>query len=462
MPKLKLNFFQQSTGHIVYGIVLLVLTIVFMLANTFIIQNRYSNVLEVAVQRHSYYVAKIFTSTAYKDLDNYEELQNKLNVIQQNNTDVVGMDILAKKGEGFEVVASFQEEKIGNDANDTNYILSWAIDDGISYRVPDFRRGYEDNKLWEVVMPVRDYEGNKKLLLVIYLSYSLVQEVEDQAYIFSTIVLIATTLVISLLLLLNLRFFEYAILLKRLKSVDQMKDEFISIASHELRTPITTIKGFLSMLLEGDFGDLGDEGKKTLKIMDSSVKRLGSLVEDLLNVSRIEQNRLKLSPEKMNLVEALNNIGDEFKLRAEEKGLKLILSVPEDLPDIYADPDKLTQVMVNLVGNSVKYTKKGEVEIIAKQTDNKFINITIKDTGIGMTAKEREQLFSKFYRIQGEETKGIVGTGLGLWITKQLVELMGGEIFVDSIKHVGSQFYFTVPIYSSQGKDETEYKEEEK
>jgi len=102
------------------------------------------------------------------------------------------------------------------------------------------------------------------------------------------------------------------------------------------------------------------------------------------------------------------------------------------------------------LGNSIKYTKQGEIELIAKKTDEKLITITIKDSGIGMDASEREKLFEKFYRVQGEETRGIIGTGLGLWITKQLVELMGGTISVDSIKHVGSQFYFTIPIYNKE------------
>jgi signal transduction histidine kinase len=145
----------------------------------------------------------------------------------------------------------------------------------------------------------------------------------------------------------------------------------------------------------------------------------------------------------------LDSLIDEFSLRAKEKGLVLKLNKDEKLPSIWADEDKLRQVIINLLGNAIKYSRRGEIELMAKKTDNKFITITVKDTGIGMTAQEREKLFEKFYRIQSDDTKGIVGTGLGLWITKQLIELMGGNIYVDSIKNVGSQFYFTVPIYNS-------------
>ena len=155
-----------------------------------------------------------------------------------------------------------------------------------------------------------------------------------------------------------------------------------------------------------------------------------------------------ISPKIISLPEVLESIEAEFSLRMEEKGLKFKLIKEGELPTIWADEDKFRQILVNLMGNAIKYTKQGEIELIAKQTELKFVTINVKDTGIGMDAKEREALFEKFYRVQTEDTRGIVGTGLGLWITKQLVELMGGKIYVDSIKHVGSQFYFTVPVYN--------------
>ena len=134
--------------------------------------------------------------------------------------------------------------------------------------------------------------------------------------------------------------------------------------------------------------------------------------------------------------------------------MSLKINIAEDLPAVSADQDKLRQIIINLMGNAVKYTKKGEIEMAASQQDKKFVRITVKDSGLGISAPARTNLFNKFYRVQTDDTKGIVGTGLGLWITKQLVELMGGEIFVDSIEHVGSQFYFTIPIYIGEKKDE--------
>ena len=202
------------------------------------------------------------------------------------------------------------------------------------------------------------------------------------------------------------------------------------------------------MMLEGDYGNLNEAGVKGFKIMEASVNRLGNLVEDLLNVSRIEQNRLIVKQEPLNTVEILNSLADEFDLRVEQKGLKFKKDISGDLPKIWAAEDKFRQVVINLLGNAVKYTKKGEIEFSAKKENDKFLTVMVKDSGVGMSAEERKNLFEKFYRIQSDETRGIIGTGLGLWITKQIVEMMGGEIFVDSIKHVGSQFYFTIPIYN--------------
>jgi len=452
MAKAKTKFFQNRNFQLVYGIVLFVLIISIIAINSIVVFSGAKTNLDVSLQRHTLYLSRLFSATTQEYLDDHEALQQKLNNVRDINPEIANIDVLVKKGEVFEVVASFDEQKVGSEVGDVNYILSWAVDDGIATKIVDYREGKEGG-LWEVVIPFRDISREKQALLVTQISYDVVSDLEKSLFTRSMIALVVSLIIVMLLLSLNLRLFEYTVLFKKLKEVDQMKDEFISIASHELRTPITTIKGFLSMLLEGDYGNLGEEGTKTLKIMDASVKRLGSLVEDLLNVSRIEQNRLKLSPKRVKTLEILNSINDEFQLRTKEKNLGLRLQIPNDLPDTFTDEDKFRQILVNLVGNSVKYTKKGEIDIIAKQTDKKFVTITIKDTGIGMSAKEREQLFSKFYRIEGEETKGIVGTGLGLWITKQLVELQGGEIFVESIKHVGSKFDFTVPIYTGQADD---------
>ncbi|HPM38853.1 MAG TPA: HAMP domain-containing sensor histidine kinase, partial [Candidatus Pacearchaeota archaeon] len=260
-------------------------------------------------------------------------------------------------------------------------------------------------------------------------------------------ILLLGVILIVLLLLVNSRLFEYSILYNKIKEVDEMKDEFISMTSHELRTPVTVIKGYVQMMIE-EAKDLNikKEGMEYLSIINTSTERLGNLIEDLLDVSRIEQGRFKTDLKEINAKPVIEETIKEMSFQAKEKGLSLNFEVIENTNDlINVDKDKLKQVLINIIGNSIKYTNEGSVDVkISNKEDN--LVISIKDTGIGMSAKEREHLFEKFYRIKNKKTQDVVGTGLGLWITKQIVEMMKGSIFVDSIEEVGTQVTIQFPL----------------
>jgi signal transduction histidine kinase len=449
MAKKSNNFLLKQSGQVVYAIVLIILIPLAIILNTIWSVRNFQTDIDISLQRQALMIGQIFDASIYDDTASQDELQDKVKKIEASGIEVRNFDILIKEGESFEVIASFDEDKIGNSRDDLNYVISWHKNQAIATLVSGIlEKGQDSERLWEIVMPLKNSNGEKEALISLQLSLELIDDLVKDTLTQSYVILAITILIIILLLALNTRLFEHALLFRKLKEVDKMKDEFISIASHELRTPITTLKGFISMTLEGDYGELDESGRKGFKIMEASANRLAALVEDLLNVSRIEQNRLAVHPKIINLTEILESLSAEFEFRVKEKGLKFKLIKVDNLPRIWADEDKFRQVLINLIGNAIKYTKKGDIELIARADDKKFITLNVKDTGLGMDAKEREGLFQKFYRIQGEETKGIVGTGLGLWITKQLVELMGGKIYVDSIKHVGSQFYFTVPIYN--------------
>jgi two-component system phosphate regulon sensor histidine kinase PhoR len=174
------------------------------------------------------------------------------------------------------------------------------------------------------------------------------------------------------------------------------------------------------------------------RAIDSS-ERLETLVEDLLNVSRIEQKRLDVKNEEVELEPIIQDIISQLKIPADEKKLSLKHKKPkEKLPLVLADPERLKQALINLIGNSIKYTEKGSIEITTK-IENDKLEIKIADTGIGMSAEEQKHLFEKFHRVQNEKTAKIIGTGLGLWITKQIIELMNGKIYLESMKDVGTQ-----------------------
>lgn len=240
------------------------------------------------------------------------------------------------------------------------------------------------------------------------------------------------------------RIIDYTTLYEDLKQVDQLKDDFISMASHELKTPLTTIRGYSEFITDGE--TVPEEYKEYSRRIDVSSKQLAFLVEDMLDVSRIEQGRMQFNIEKILAPDFISQLVPDFKTLAEEKKLSLIY-LSQGLTHAYVqgDPVRLRQVLVNIVGNAIKYTKEGEVKISLSNTSDKKLEIRVSDTGIGMTEDERKNLFEKFYRIKNAETQEIKGTGLGLWITKQLIEKMGGVLSVESIKGKGTDFVIVFP-----------------
>ena len=435
------KLFLSRNYQIIYAVILIILIPLTIIINTIWSVKSFQKNIDVELQRQALSIGKMFNTTVYQET---VDLQNKVKDIGNSNQDIHFLEVLIPEGNDFKTIASLNEDNLNNIVEDLNYVIAWHENQAIGTLVLEV----EDSKqrYWEIVLPLSNKQGEKEALLSLRMSLTVMDDLVKDTLTKSYIILSITIIIVILLLTLNTRLFEYAILFRKLKEVDKMKDEFISMASHELRTPITTLKGFLSMMKEDNYNNLDDQGKKNLKIMEVSTNRLNSLVEDLLNVSRIEQGRLQVKLEEVNTKDILKNTADEFSLIIEKKGLELKLKLEEELSNNLADQDRLKQILVNLMGNAIKYTKKGQIELTAKKDKDNII-ISIKDSGIGISAKDREGLFTKFHRVKNEETKGITGTGLGLWITKQLVELMNGEIYVDSIEHVGTQVSFTIPIF---------------
>lgn len=232
----------------------------------------------------------------------------------------------------------------------------------------------------------------------------------------------------------------------QLRKLDNAKSEFISIASHQLRTPLTAIKGFISLILEGSYGNISGEIEGVLNKVYLSNERLIDLVEDLLNLSRIESGRMEYKFEKTNLGEVCQEIYDTFLLRAKEKNLNLELILAENSNmEAMVDRNKIREVISNLVDNGLKYTLKGGVKI--KLTDmGESMRVAIIDTGIGVPAEEIPYLFSKFSRGKDISRLNTGGTGLGLHVGKKMIEAIGGKIGVASEgANRGSTFLIEVP-----------------
>ena len=238
---------------------------------------------------------------------------------------------------------------------------------------------------------------------------------------------------------------DYTVLYKRLKGIDEMKDDFISMTSHELKTPLTLIRGYAEYV--GESKNITETDKEYVGKIIGAAGRLNALIEDILNVSRLEQGRMKfeMSPLDPNLV--IKDVTDSFGDAAEEKGVALVSEYSAAV-SVNVEKDRLQQIAVNLIGNAIKYTERGEVKVRTYVENGRYF-LRVSDSGIGISADEQKNLFTKFYRVRSEQTKNIEGTGLGLWITEHIVKKMNGTITVESIEGVGSHFIVSFPVISS-------------
>ena len=236
---------------------------------------------------------------------------------------------------------------------------------------------------------------------------------------------------------------------KELERLDKAKSEFISIASHQLRTPLTAIKGYISMILEGTYGQMSEKVKKPMENVYKSNERLIKLINDLLSVSRIESGRMEMNFQMVLPSEIITSCVEELKIQAKNKKIGLKWEEPpkqEALPRISIDRDKMRQVILNIIDNAIKYTEGGEVRIKCQIADGKY-RIVISDTGAGMTKEEASYLFESFSRGKAGTELCAEGAGLGLYIAKKFVEMHGGKIWAASPgKGRGSTFYIELPI----------------
>lgn len=239
---------------------------------------------------------------------------------------------------------------------------------------------------------------------------------------------------------------EFNKMVDGLIQLQKLKDEFVFLASHELKAPVGALKGYLTLILDGTIGKIDEIAKKYLLKMKSSVERLLQLVHDLLEISRAESGALPVKTEPVNLEEAIQTAIEELKSLAQEKNIEIKYQSLEPMPTVIGDLERLKEVMVNFISNAIKYNyENGKVEIYHEIKNSELIT-HIKDTGFGIPKDQQEKIFQKFFRVQSKSTENIQGTGLGLFIVKQLIEKMAGRLWFISEENKGSIFSFSLKI----------------
>ncbi|HOO55525.1 MAG TPA: ATP-binding protein [bacterium] len=233
-----------------------------------------------------------------------------------------------------------------------------------------------------------------------------------------------------------------------LQKANEVKDTFLSTVSHELKTPLTSIIGYVSMILEGALGGVPREQKESLEVVLRRGKDLQSLISDLLSLSRIDAGKIELRKSYIDLLQEIRGLEEVFSERLKELGLRLEIETTESVPRVYADRDRINQVIFNLVGNAIKFTREGgviKVSAVHRQPENDIM-VSVTDSGIGISEQELGHVFERFYQVDKHEGREYGGTGLGLSIAKDLVELHEGKIWVESSLGEGSTFTFTLPL----------------
>lgn len=233
------------------------------------------------------------------------------------------------------------------------------------------------------------------------------------------------------------------------REIAVMKNEFVSMVSHELRTPLTSIKGYVDLIVDGEAGEINDVQLEFLQIVQENSDRLVSLINDLLDISRIESGRVHLKIEPLELADVVQGVLDTFRTYADQSDVTLKTSVGGSMPRVAADRDRVGQVLMNLVSNAIKYSPGGGAVTISVEPQGDFVNVGVTDSGIGISEEDQRQLFTKFFRVDSSLTREIGGTGLGLSICKSVVELHGGTIWATSSEGEGSTFAFSLPIASA-------------
>ena len=244
---------------------------------------------------------------------------------------------------------------------------------------------------------------------------------------------------------------ENTILYQAVRRANDAKSQFVSIVSHELKVPMTSIRGYSDLLRQGLVGPVNEKQLEFLHTIMSNVDRMAALVSDLSDISRIETGRLRIEPSAVPIGASIRDALANMRLQFEARKQSVETDLPEDLPIVRTDPQRLGQILANLLSNANKYTPDGGVIRVSAAREGERVRVTVRDSGIGMTPEEQAKLFTQFFRGESAAVREQPGWGLGLHVTKRLVEVLGGEIGVTSEPGKGSTFFFTQPIEGTAG-----------
>jgi nitrogen-specific signal transduction histidine kinase len=443
--KLKEIFeFLKTFPGIFYSLFLIVFFPLFIFFSLQFTISRFEKNINFILQTEALSITQIFSQFSQDFFSQPEKLQEKVFQIQKENPNLKQVRILKKEKENFKILASQNPKEVGAILEDHFLLLTWSRNEPIANLIFDQNK---KERIWKVANPIKNLSGEKIGLVSLGLSLKETDEILTNLILKTFFLMIFGILICIFLVFQHTRLFSYVNLFLKMKEAEKAKNEFIRMATHELQSPVTNIKNYVLELKEMLSRKLTKEEKEFLEVVELSAKNLSELMSDILQVSRIEQGSLDFTPQTLDVTKETEEIVKNFEIQAKQKNLKLIFEKPKEKILILANPYRFKEVLNNLLTNAIKYTFEGEIKVEIKvDFSKKRCYISVEDTGIGISAENQRKIFEKFFREKRKETSGIPGTGLGLWLVKEIMRRSGGDIFFESREGKGSKFTFYFPL----------------
>lgn len=360
---------------------------------------------------------------------------------KKENLSVSRIVIIEKEDDKYKVVQSSNHELIGSyyERPELEKTVRVAVADSSSI----FNFFVDGERYWQVYRLIETTDG-RLLYLISEHNFSQIDSLmlsrQQDSYRILTAIFV---FLIALAYWLNKQMYWKKLYDKSVVMLEE-RDMFSNMIAHEFRSPLTAIKGYASFLEESK--DMSQDEIRFASNIRKSAERLVSLVSDFLEVARIQSGKMKIEKTEVDMREIISSVTDDLRIMAQDKGLELIFDKPLKPILMQTDPARMTQVMTNIITNAIKYTHQGKVVLDCTKIPGEVV-VKVKDTGAGINAEDQQKLFSPFTRVGGADSSGETGTGLGMWITKQLVALLGGTIGIESIEGVGTHVVINFRVH---------------
>ncbi len=368
---------------------------------------------------------------------NQTVLQAEIETLAAQNTDITEFVVAKDTDEGVLIIASLRTDRAGTVAENPEPYRSSLLNAGGSVIRPHTVYG---TRYWQSFRLIRSNNTNFYIFTETSLENidNLIANRVQDAYYW----LVGLLALVMVLLFRHVKLIDYSYLYQEVKKANEMKDLFTNMIAHELRAPLTAMRGYGSMIRENK--EVSREVSEYATRIEDAAERLIVIVSDLLDVARIQSGKLSIEKTTVEITTVIDSVIDALSPSAQEKNVTIACEGIRSPLKIQGDAKRLNQALTNLVSNAIKYTPKGSI-VISLEDRKDRVELRVKDTGMGIRAEDQKSLFAPFFRVQAEDVSKITGTGLGMWITKQLIELMGGSIGVESIRGVGTHVVVTLP-----------------